>query len=294
MSILKDTEDRKMSSIKVRNDENSRKIHYNSDHLPSEFFWKKKKALMNIDANMPTVKKRTAEELKAEIKRVQKLLDYYRKHCKCIPRDVMDRYARDIFQSKAIPNRQTNFKIKTANENYSVVTLTQRGAANVSKRIRQKHKLNAVRREMVSIGEGNVQVPARVLKNINWSSYTAATRKLLNAVFSHRELATHSLTGKPSPAFPGRPPKKKLNPILINDIVQTVMDRCNVPESVVRTSITTKCADESKMYRAKKQKKNKHQYNRNKENLPATSDFEEWSGTDYSYITSDDNSDGAW
>lgn len=47
-------------------------------------------------------------------------------------------------------------------------------------------------------------------------------------------LATHSLTGKPSPAFPNKPAKKKLDAALVNDIVQTVVEKCGVPENVVR------------------------------------------------------------
>lgn len=46
--------------------------------------------------------------------------------------------------------------------------------------------------------------------------------------------------------------------MLVNDIVQTVVDNCRVPESVVRTSITTKCADESKMLRSRMRKDNRN------------------------------------
>ncbi|XP_069361259.1 protein insensitive-like [Maniola hyperantus] len=111
--------------------------------------------------------------------------------------------------------------------------------------------------DLVPIGDGNAQVPARLIKNLDWTSYTNATRKLLTAVFTRKVLATHSLTGKPSPAFPDKPAKKKLDPVLVNDIVQTVVEKCRVPENVVRTSITTKCADESKMFRTRQQNKKK-------------------------------------
>ncbi|XP_068617776.1 uncharacterized protein [Battus philenor] len=112
---------------------------------------------------------------------------------------------------------------------------------------------------MVPIGEGNASVPSSLLEYMDWSSYTSATRKLLSAVFTRSVLATHSLTGKPSPAFPNKPAKKRLNPAIINDIVQTVVDRCSVSESLVRTSITTKCADESKMWRGRMDKNIKKQ-----------------------------------
>ncbi|XP_047992020.1 early boundary activity protein 1-like [Leguminivora glycinivorella] len=120
--------------------------------------------------------------------------------------------------------------------------------------------------EPVPIGEGYATVPARVLKQIDWRSYTSATRKLLTSVFTRRELATHSLTGKSSPAFPGKPAKKRLNPELVNDIVQTVVEKSKVNASLVRTSITTKCADESKMYRNRQ--KNKKKRLSNQENFP--------------------------
>ncbi|XP_050682073.1 protein insensitive-like [Leptidea sinapis] len=125
--------------------------------------------------------------------------------------------------------------------------------------------------EMVSLGDGNALVPARLIKYMDWSSYTNVTRKLLTAVFSRKVLATHSLTGKPSPAFPNKPPKKKLDPALVYDIVQTVVEKCSVPENVVRTSITTKCADESKMLRSRQKNLSKKKAVK-KENISPSED----------------------
>ncbi|XP_047992307.1 protein insensitive-like [Leguminivora glycinivorella] len=153
---------------------------------------------------------------------------------------------------------------------------------------------------MVPIGERYAIVPARVLKQIDWR-----LRKLLTSVFTRRELATHSLTVKSSPAFPGKPAKKRLDPggrflsltvtkipvengelpIIfsdnflnsnvvrlknrpperVNDIVQLV-EISKVKASLVRTSITTKCADKSKMYRSRQQNKKKRFSNQ--ENFP--------------------------
>ncbi|CAH2231603.1 jg14325 [Pararge aegeria aegeria] len=128
--------------------------------------------------------------------------------------------------------------------------------------------------DLVPIGDGNAEVPSRLLKNMDWTSYTTATRKLLTAVFSRTVLATHSLTGKPSPAFPDKPAKKKLDPVLVSDIVQTVVERCRVPENVVRTSITTKCADESKMFRTRQQNKKKRK-SAKKENISPSDDSDD-------------------
>lgn len=53
--------------------------------------------------------------------------------------------------------------------------------------------------ERVPIGSNNTMVPTYILKNINWSNHSSATRKLLISLFPREILATHSLTGKPSP-----------------------------------------------------------------------------------------------
>lgn len=51
----------------------------------------------------------------------------------------------------------------------------------------------------VVLGNNNTTVRRSVIMSINWKAYTSATRKLLLAKFSKKTLATHSLTGKPSP-----------------------------------------------------------------------------------------------
>ena len=109
---------------------------------------------------------------------------------------------------------------------------------------------------LLAIGSNKSKVPRHILRAINWGSYKSATRKLLVTLFSRETLATHSLTGRPSPAFHdrGKPSKNKLDPNIIADIVQTVTKYCNVTESMVRTAITTKCADENKMSRQRMEK----------------------------------------
>ncbi|XP_055544024.1 uncharacterized protein LOC129729464 [Wyeomyia smithii] len=108
--------------------------------------------------------------------------------------------------------------------------------------------------EMTSIGPNNTMVKKQVLRAINWTSYKAATRKLLMTLFTRDMLSTHTLTGRPSPAFMGdraKPVKDKLDQKIIADIIAIVVKSCNVSESMVRTAITTKCADENKMSRMK-------------------------------------------
>lgn len=111
--------------------------------------------------------------------------------------------------------------------------------------------------EVTSIGPNNTLVKKQVLRAINWSNYKAATRKLLMTLFSREVLASHTLTGRPSPAFMGdraKPVKDKLDQKIIADIISIVAKTCHVSEPMVRTAITTKCADENKMSRMKHSK----------------------------------------
>lgn len=111
--------------------------------------------------------------------------------------------------------------------------------------------------DMVPIGSGKTLVPLHVMNQINWTSHSNATRRLMMALFNRHTLATHTLTGKASPAFNGansKPQKRRLDPSIICDIIETVSKYCGVKESVVRSAITTKCADENKMLRARKVK----------------------------------------
>ncbi|CAH1639229.1 unnamed protein product [Spodoptera littoralis] len=104
-------------------------------------------------------------------------------------------------------------------------------------------------KEWIGIGTGKTLVHKDKFKNVKWKSYTIATRSLLLAVFSRRILATHSLTGKKSPAFLHKPAKMSLDPQAVSDVISEITDKFGVAESLVRATITTKCADEAKMLR---------------------------------------------
>ncbi|XP_026746373.1 early boundary activity protein 2-like isoform X2 [Trichoplusia ni] len=121
--------------------------------------------------------------------------------------------------------------------------------------------------EWVPIGSGKTLIHKDQFVKVNWKSYTIATRTLLLAVFPRRILATHSLTGKRSPAFQDKPAKMCLDPKIISDVIMEIMDRFNVRENLVRSIITTKCADECKMWKNKVNKKKP----RNQENIPPSS-----------------------
>uniref|UniRef100_A0A2A4K211 BEN domain-containing protein n=1 Tax=Heliothis virescens TaxID=7102 RepID=A0A2A4K211_HELVI len=121
--------------------------------------------------------------------------------------------------------------------------------------------------EWVPIGSGKTLIHRDQFKRVNWKSYTIATRTLLLAVFPRRILATHSLTGKRSPAFQDKPAKMCLDPKIISDVIMEIMDRFNVRENLVRSIITTKCADECKMWKTRVSKNNKKK-SKNHENIP--------------------------
>ncbi|XP_035438405.2 protein insensitive isoform X2 [Spodoptera frugiperda] len=109
--------------------------------------------------------------------------------------------------------------------------------------------------KMVPIGSGKTMVPLRRYLRVKWDSYTVATRTLLRAVFPRSVLATHSLTGKRSPAFLDKPVKACLNEQKVEDIVIHVLFKFKVKKSLVRKVITTKCADECKMLRMKENRR---------------------------------------
>ncbi|XP_047992444.1 protein insensitive-like [Leguminivora glycinivorella] len=132
----------------------------------------------------------------------------------------------------------------------------------------KKHAKSA-KNEWVPIGSGTTLIHRDKYRKVNWKSYTVATRTLLLAAFSKRILATHSLTGKKSPAFTNKPAKMCLDPKIVSDIVIEITDKFKVKDNLVRSIITTKCADECKMYKMQKNKHNAADKKKSKkENIP--------------------------
>uniref|UniRef100_A0A0K8WLL8 BEN domain-containing protein n=1 Tax=Bactrocera latifrons TaxID=174628 RepID=A0A0K8WLL8_BACLA len=106
--------------------------------------------------------------------------------------------------------------------------------------------------EFVVIGANNTRVLKQFLLELNWNNTGAAiTRKLLSRIFDHKTLATHTLTGKPSPAFlnMNKPEKGQLNQLIVQDIIEFMLLMTDMKARDVKTSITTKCADECKKLR---------------------------------------------
>lgn len=113
--------------------------------------------------------------------------------------------------------------------------------------------------DIVQIGANGTTIPVEVFNSIDWSNPAAATRKVLMSVFDRPTLAFHTLTGKPSPAFMdcAKPLKNKLDPLKVADIIEVVTLNSSVTPKDVRSAITTKCADENKMFRQREKKKSK-------------------------------------
>ncbi|KAF9799565.1 hypothetical protein SFRURICE_018752 [Spodoptera frugiperda] len=65
-------------------------------------------------------------------------------------------------------------------------------------------------------------------------------------VHKDKTLATHTLTGKKSPAFQHKPAKMCLDPRIISDVINEVMKKCGVPENFIRSIISISCSDEAK------------------------------------------------
>ncbi|XP_063625569.1 uncharacterized protein LOC134797273 isoform X1 [Cydia splendana] len=133
-----------------------------------------------------------------------------------------------------------------------------------------KKNAKPAKNEWVPIGSGTTLIHRDKYRKVNWKSYTVATRTLLLAAFSRRTLATHSLTGKKSPAFTNKPAKMCLDPKIVSDIVIEITDKFKVKDNLVRSIITTKCADECKMYKMQKNKHNASdkKKSKNQENIP--------------------------
>lgn len=111
---------------------------------------------------------------------------------------------------------------------------------------------------IVKIGPNGTEISAKAFyDDISWTTAAVATRALLAIIFSPDILATHTLTGKPSPAFYGRerPSKMQLDPLKTADIIHCVRVKCGGLEREVRSAITTKCADTAKKYKRRFLKK---------------------------------------
>uniref|UniRef100_A0A1A9VW50 BEN domain-containing protein n=1 Tax=Glossina austeni TaxID=7395 RepID=A0A1A9VW50_GLOAU len=111
---------------------------------------------------------------------------------------------------------------------------------------------------MVLIGPNGTKISKKRLSLINWvSNGPTITRKVLMEVFDRNTLAFGSLTGKPSPAFTNiaKPTKSQLDPLKVADVIHFMTEYTEMTAKEVKGAITTKCADENKMYRQRQKKR---------------------------------------
>lgn len=127
-----------------------------------------------------------------------------------------------------------------------------------SEKLRRVHiakalrNLNMVNDNTVLLGSNGTTATLKFIHSVNWAHTNAlVVRRLLCHLFPRVILATHSLTGKTSPAFIGKceTTKLPLDASKVADIVEFMNFLCLEPPNTVRAAITTKCADENKMLR---------------------------------------------
>ncbi|KAL3282681.1 hypothetical protein HHI36_005855 [Cryptolaemus montrouzieri] len=109
----------------------------------------------------------------------------------------------------------------------------------------------------VLLGAGGTTVPRREYEKLDFQrmKYTIAVRRLLNLKFTKEELATHSQTGKESPAFIGvKARKPQLDPVRVGDIRLHVAKKYNIDISLVNKAITVALADARKTKKRKIEK----------------------------------------
>ncbi|XP_022822893.1 early boundary activity protein 1-like [Spodoptera litura] len=104
--------------------------------------------------------------------------------------------------------------------------------------------------EWIGIGTGHTMIHKDEYESINWESYGIATRSLLRLTFPRQILATHCLSRKNSQPFPSQA-KMYLDPRKVADIIQEVMKKCGAPENKIRSIITSTCADEARIRKAR-------------------------------------------
>ncbi|XP_017778740.1 PREDICTED: uncharacterized protein LOC108564255, partial [Nicrophorus vespilloides] len=111
----------------------------------------------------------------------------------------------------------------------------------------------------VILGTNNTKVAYLDYAAINWNNTRKPTKKLLGFLFSRQYLATHSLTGLASNASNVIKNARQFKEQLVEDIIEFVQSNSSCTKAHIRTSITSKCADEYKMYRKQLQKERQSQ-----------------------------------
>ncbi|KAH8241469.1 hypothetical protein KR026_004391 [Drosophila bipectinata] len=207
------------------------------------------------------------ESVKQQVAKIQKSQHHYQElfgRLTSMLRTLNQRYDNDYEEVPAPPLKRPRHMSTSSAESQLQDNTNVSDASSDNERQYPHRVQRADGSAFYVLGPNGTQITATQYGEVFWTNAPVATRCLLSAVFSSDELATHTLTGKPSPAFYGRerPPKLQLDQGKVEDIVLSVKSRTGGKERIIRATITTKCADTAKKYkrRAKKAQKIKEEY----------------------------------
>lgn len=111
----------------------------------------------------------------------------------------VDPYASLSNLSTAVPSREQSVARSVQSENTPPL---KKNKAKLNESLRMTEEPPAVEfdaEDMLTIGDHGTKVPKVVFNGLKYHSYSSVTRKILSSVFDRATLASHSLTGKPSP-----------------------------------------------------------------------------------------------
>ncbi|XP_016944979.3 early boundary activity protein 2 [Drosophila suzukii] len=201
------------------------------------------------------------ESFKQQVAKIQKSQHHYEQlfgRLTSMLKTLNQRYDNDAEDVPAPPSKRPRHMSTSSSESHLQDTASEKDEKDTLVQYPQRVQKDDGSAVYV-LGPNGTQITAHQYGEVFWTNAPVATRCLLCVVFSSDELATHTLTGKPSPAFYGRerPPKLQLDQRKVDDIVVCVRNRTGGKERVIRATITTKCADTAKKYkrRAKKAQK---------------------------------------
>ncbi|KAH8403209.1 hypothetical protein KR222_007812 [Zaprionus bogoriensis] len=101
----------------------------------------------------------------------------------------------------------------------------------------------------IVIGGNQTRANQALYEAINWDCYSLATRALLDAVFDKETLASRTLTGRGRRRNGG---SGQLDPLKVDDIIETVKRKCQVSAILIRKIIINKCSDTARSKRFKR------------------------------------------